>query len=461
MAKIIEIAYRPRKWAIKFLHDFFGRFIVLVLHRRAGKTTAVLNHIQRYAVDSALERERLEFLIKDKSVINELLRKRRLYAYIAPTYKQAKNIAWQILKDISKDIPGLLKNEAELYIQYPNGSRITLFGSENVDALRGIGLAGGASDEDSQQPSNLFSEVISKCLADFLGFWIFLGTPKGKNEFYRRYKNAQTTEGWQAVFRTIDDSLREEEDFTISVLRQSLEDDRKIVEQGLMTQEEFDQEWYCSFESAVKGAIFAKALALARKERRIGGVPHDASQKVFTVWDLGKGANMAVGFYQRSFNQVKKIDYWEGSGNEGLPTAIKVVLEKSYVYGGHFAPHDINAIDLSTGKTRIEAAKKLGIDFKVVPMMRVNERINAGQLMFSKLWIDENKCIRWLDAISQYQREWDEKLGKFKDEPLHNWASHGADEFTYAAIIENQMVGDDNNIGITWEMPPKSFDPYA
>jgi hypothetical protein len=248
---VITIPYEPRKWAEAF-HASVKRWIVLVLHRRAGKTTAVLNHLQRDCIR-----------IKESQ-----------FAYIAPTYKQARLIAWDIAKRICRDIPGVATNEQQLSITYPTGSKLLLLGSENVDSLRGLALWGGAQDEASQQPSNLFSEVISKCLADHLGYWIWLGTPKGKNEFHRVYQAARTDPDWTVLFRTIDDSLREETGPTIDNLRQALEDDRRLVASGMMTEDEFNQEWYCSFEAATKGAYYASQLAEARKGGRIKTVPY-------------------------------------------------------------------------------------------------------------------------------------------------------------------------------------------
>lgn len=239
----VVIPYKPRRWAER-LHNAVTRWIVLVLHRRAGKTTAVLHHLQRDCLRNG----------------------KAIYAYIAPTYRQAKRIAWAIAKEISQPIPGVSWNEQELTVFYPNGSRLLLLGSENVHSLRGLGLWGGCQDEASQHPSNLFSEVISKCLADHLGYWIWLGTPQGKNEFYRTYEAAKSNPEWTAIFRTIDNSLKDERGETIENLRRALEDDRRLVTQGLMTQEEFDQEWYCSFEAAIKGAYYAAQLSQARKD---------------------------------------------------------------------------------------------------------------------------------------------------------------------------------------------------
>ena len=419
--RLITIPYKPRKWA-KAFHGAVPRWIVLVLHRRAGKTTAILNHLQRDA------------LRVDGSA----------YAFIAPTYKQAKRIAWDILKDIARVVPGADANEAELIMRYPNGSKIFLAGSENVDSLRGISLWGGGQDESSQQPSNLFTEVISKALADHLGYWIWAGTPKGKNGFHRTYQIARgNPDQYTVVFKTIDATIAEEEGETVNNLRQALEDDRRLVSLGEMTQEEFDQEWYCSFEAAIKGAYYARQLAQARTDGRIKIVPYDPVLKVHTVWDLGVGKNLAIGFYQRTRNETRMIDYWQGTEKDGIPQAAKALKDKPYVYGKHFAPHDIRATEQGTGVTKLETAKKLDIIFEVVPSIGVDNGINAGRLFFARLWVDDKKCEYWVDAIAQYRQEWDEKRGMFIEKPYHDWTSHPADVHRYAAIVEEQMTNEE------------------
>ena len=416
----ITIPYKPRKWA-KAFHDTAKRWIVLVLHRRAGKTTAILNHLQRDALR-----------VKESQ-----------YAFIAPTYKQAKRIAWEMLKNVSRVVPGIVYNEVDLTVKYPNGSKIFLAGSENVDALRGIPLWGGGQDESSQQPSNLFTEVISKCLADHLGYWIWGGTPKGKNQFYRTYQTGlKNPDQYTVIYRTIDDTLRDEEGETIDNLRKALEDDRRLVEIGEMTQEEFDQEWYCSFEAAIKGAYYAKQIGQARTDGRIKAVPHDPALKVHTVWDLGVGSNLAIGFYQRVGSEMHMIDYWQGNEKDGIPQAAKVIQDRPYIYGKHFGPHDIRAVEQGTGVSKIETAKKLGIEFEVIPGIPVDDGINAGRLMFSRLWVDESKCAYWLDAVAQYHQEWDDSRGMFVERPYHDWTSHPADIHRYAAIVESQMTNE-------------------
>ena len=353
-------------------------------------------------------------------------------------------IAWDIAKKISRDIPRIQHIATAPYtILYPNGSKLFLLGSDNPDSLRGLALWGGGQDESSQQPSNLFTEVISKCLADHLGYWIWACTPKGKNNFYKTYQNAvKNPDTYTTIFRTIDDTLRDEQGEAIDNLRQALADDRRLVEIGEMTSEEFEQEWYCSFESAIKGAYYAKQLAQARKDGRIKSVPYDTAIPVHTVWDLGIGKNLAIGFYQKPGREVHLIDYWQGNEKEGIPEAIKALQFKPYVYGKHFAPHDIKATEQGTGKTKLETAKTLGIKFEVVQNIGLDNGINAGRLMFDRLWVDDEKCEYWLDAISQYHQEWDDTRGMFTEKPYHDWSSHCADVHRYASVAEDKMSND-------------------
>lgn len=432
---VIEIPYNPRRWA-EFLHETLKRWIVLVLHRRAGKTTAVLNHLQRDCIRTPESQ----------------------FAYIGPTYKQSKRVAWDIAKKISRDIPGVQYNESELTVRYPNGSKLILVGSDNPDSLRGMALWGVGFDEYSQQPSNIFSEIISKALADHLGYAIFFGTPKGKNEFHRIYQSAKANPDWAVVFRTIDDSLRDEEGETIQNLRQALEDDRKLVAQGLMTQEEFDQEWYCSFEAAIKGAYYASQIAEARSKSRIKQVPYDPILKVHIVLDLGVGQNLAAGFYQRVGAETHKIDYWEGSNKDGIPQALKAFQNKPYIYGKVFVPHDAEATEQGTGETRLATMKKLwpNVEFVVVPKLSVDDGIAKARLMWPHLWVDEQACQLWLDYIAQYRQEWDESKGMFREKPEHDFTSHAADEFRYAAVIEAQMTNDEPTTGYKQPEPEPS-----
>lgn len=417
---VIEIDYKPRMWA-EVLHETKKRYICLVLHRRAGKTTAILNHLQRDA----------------------LLTPGSQFAYIGPTYTQTKLVAWKIAKKMSETIQGVKYNATAPYtITYPNGSMLYLLGAENPDSLRGIALWGVAFDEYPQQPSNIFSEIISKALADHLGYAIFFGTPKGKNEFFKIYENAKDDPDWLCVFKTIEDSLRDEEGETIENLRQALEDDKKLIASGVMSEDEFKQEWYCSFESAVKGAYYGAQLEKMRDDGRVKLVPYDPAIPVHTVSDLGIGPKFVTGFYQKVGSELHKIDYWEGEEKDGIPQFVKMLQTKPYVYGKHFAPHDITATEIASGKTRIQTAQELGIHFDIVPDVGVDEGIDRGRIMMAHLWVDKENCVKWLDTIGSYQQAWDKRRGMFLPKAQHNFASHAGDEHRYAGLVEDEMTNE-------------------
>jgi len=454
----VEIPYRPRKWAEPF-HASFCRWAALVLHRRAGKTTAVLNHHQRAALDDDWEAARLRALEPKftEVEIQELLQHRQ-YGHILPLLGQAKSVAWEPLKRIAHVVPNHRPNESELSIKYPrrpyagrtqvgygpltpeaNMTTVRLFGADNPDAFRGLPFSGVSYDEYSQHPPNIHGEVVSKALADHLGYGIFAGTIKGKNQLYRTYEAARQDPAWFSLWQDVDRTLATEEGATITAIRRAMEDDLAQIAQGLMLQSEYDQEWFLSPSAAIKGAYYGKLLEEALKAKRVGVVPYDEAMPVYDVWDLGKGPKMSVGMYQRFGRVVHMIDYHQGSESDGLPQVIAALKAKPYIWGRHFAPHDVRATDLGTGKTRLETAAALGWRFDVVPSMSVDDGINAGRLLFPRLFIDEQKCQTFIDAIGQYRQEWDEKRGMFRDQPLHDWASHPADMFRYAAVVEDRM----------------------
>ncbi len=393
----IRIPYKPREWTHS-LHDTTKRWNVIVAHRRSGKTVASINHIQRDALSIPNSR----------------------FAYISPTYKQSKNVAWDILKHYASPIPEVKFNEAELRADYPNGSRITLFGADNPDSLRGLGLWGVVFDEYSQQPSNIFSEIIRPALADNSGYAIWIGTPKGKNDFYHLYKTAKKEENWLAIHLTVDDT---------NVLPPEELEDASTT----MSEDEFQQEFYCSFEAAIKGAYYLKELHIARHEERITSVPVDLNFPVHTWWDLGIGDSTAILFMQEIGKEWRMIDSYEASG-EGLSHYVNVLQEKGYNYGTHYAPHDITVRELGTGQSRLEVAKQLGINFQIAPKLSIEDGINAVRQRFNTLWIDEQKNPIFLHCISLYRKQWNDKRGEFENKPYHDFTSNFADALRYWAV---------------------------
>lgn len=191
----------------------------------------------------------------------------------------------------------------------------------------------------------------------------------------------------------------------------------------------------------VEGAYYSRELTQARKEGRICPVPYEKSIPVDTWWDLGVGDSTAIGFFQRVGREWRMIDYYEASG-EGFNYYKQILDSKGYTYRYHFAPHDIEVREMSSGRSRKEIARELGIDFRIVPKLTVDDGINSVRMRFNTLWIDQVKCEKFLDAITQYRKEWSDKMGEFKMHPLHDWTSHAADMLRYWAVTEDM---DDSN----------------
>ena len=342
------------------------------------------------------------------------------FAYLAPTYTQGKTIAWDYLKEFSQPVPGTKANESELRVDFPNGSRVRIFGCDRPDALRGIYLDGVVLDEYAQMPANLFGEVVRPSLSDRKGYAIWIGTPQGKNAFYDLYRQADGRSEWfTAMYKASDTGI--------------LDKDELKDAQSIMTSDEYEQEYECSWQASIKGAYYAKWMNEADKEGRITSVPYDPALAVHTAWDLGVGDATAIWFFQAYGRELRIIDYYEASG-EGLPYYAKILQERGYVYGDHFAPHDIAVRELGSGRSRKEIALNLGIRFQVVAKQSIDDGIEAVRSVLPRCYFDSEKARQGIDSLIHYHKEFDQKRGEFKNRPYHDWSSHASDAFRYLAV---------------------------
>jgi phage terminase large subunit len=388
------------------------RFGVLVCHRRFGKTVLGVNVNQQTATMCTQPRPRV--------------------AYIGPTYTQAKAIAWDYMQHYARPIPGVAMNQSELRVDYPNHGQARIYGADNPDSLRGIYLDRATLDEYGLHPAKTFSEVIGPTLVDRGGGALFLGTPNGKNQFYdiAEHAKAQEAKGNPDWF------FRE-----YKASQTGLLDPAYLASaQAVMTPDEYAQEFECSFEASVKGAIFARELEQVRSGGRLTTVPYDPALPVDTDWDLGVGDAMAIVFSQSTKGgEVRLIDAHSASG-EGFPYYAAMLSARGYVYGRHWAPHDIAVRELGTGKSRLETAASFGIKFQITPRItgaagvEVEEGISAARLLLARCWIDVVKCKGLIEALMHYRRDYNQKLNEFKATPVHDWASHYADAFRGLAV---------------------------
>lgn len=398
----IQIDYTPRPLQQE-LHQMLdaNRFNVLVCHRRFGKTVCAINHLLKRAIEEQKPNPRL--------------------AYVAPTYRQAKNVAWDYLKQFSERIPGTRYHETELRCDLPNGARISLLGAENPNSLRGIYLDFAVMDEVADMPANIFPEVIRPALSDRKGSAAFIGTPQGHNYFHDLWEAAATTKGWQRkIYKASETGI--------------VDDDELEAAKATMTEDQYNQEFECSWVANVPGSVYGKELQDADDAGRITSVPHIGDHRVDTYWDLGMHDYTAIWFVQNvGRGDIHVIDYYQNQG-EGLPHYARVMDEKNYLYGNHYGPHDLEVRELGTGKSRREAAHGLGINFRTVPRLPIEDGIHAARLLIPRVYFDRDNCREGLEALRHYHRAYNERTRQFRDKPVHDWSSHAADAFRTAAI---------------------------
>lgn len=194
-----------------------------------------------------------------------------------------------------------------------------------------------------------------------------------------------------------------------------------------------------AFFASVQGAYFKAEMTRAREQGRVGGmIPFDPSYRVDTSWDIGEDCT-AIIFTQTDGVRHRVIDYWEAEG-ESLQAGSTILdqrrIERGFIYDTHYGPHDLENKDWGdSSKSRVEQAKSLGIKFKVVP--RVSNKadsIEAARRILNMTWVDQEHCSRFVDVLDNYCKRWNNSLGQFMPDPLHNWASHGSDAWQQYAM---------------------------
>jgi hypothetical protein len=403
MAEVIEIAYRPRDQQLK-IHEAVDnhRFTVVVAHRRMGKTMCALNHAIKAAIECKKPNPR--------------------FAYIAPTYAQSKRVAWDYLLEFTRPL-GAVANISELRVDFW-GRRISLYGSDNADSLRGQYFDGVVLDEIGDQNPKIWNEVIRPALADRntdeAPTWcLFIGTPKGKNHFADFRDRAKTAEGWALLeFKASETGILSDKELWSS--RQEMGEDK------------YAQEFECSFNAAVEGSYYGQIVNDLEAKSRITTIDRDDLCRSFVAWDLGMGDSTCLFVAQLAGKEVRLIDCIENHG-VGLDWYVSWLRENKYEGFAQILPHDVEVRELGTGKSRKEVLNEAGLEITVAPRLSVADGIQAVRRLLPRCWFD-HKTKPGLDAIRNYRREYNEKQQVFYDKPLHDWSSHYSDAFRYLAI---------------------------
>lgn len=399
--------YKPRQQFLPF-HNRRQRWAVLCTHRRAGKTVALVNDLIVGALECQLHRPQL--------------------AYVGPTYRQAKRVAWPYLKEYAAPYLADKPSESELAVTLHGGRKIFCLGADNPDSLRGMYLDGGVGDEYALFKPSVYTTIIRPALSDRNGWWVFTSTPRGKNLFYDVVKEARNNPA-------------DYYELTLPASASGIIPARELEElRGQMDPEEFAQEYECSFDAALKGAIYASEVNDLFYDGRLRKNLYDPALPLHVAFDLG-------------FTDATVATYWQ----EGPDGSIRVVRVHATTGTDIFAhidelneleqtptvwlPHDARAKNLQTGRSMIEQFLKEGIRPRIVPNHKVRDRIQAVRRLFPVVYFDTDTCGDMLEALKGYRRQWNDKLLMYDDAPYHDWCSDYADSFGYMAMVCRKSSG--------------------
>ncbi len=388
----------------------------LVWHRRAGKDKFAVNFI------AAASQRRVG-----------------TYYHVLPTLVQGRRIIWDGMdregQRFLAHFPEMMishKNEAEMRLEFTNGSAYQVLGTDHPDALVGTNPVGVVFSEYALQNPRAW-DLARPILMENGGMAMFISTPRGKNHLHRLWQGAlKSPDVWYTSLRTVRDTWRDApgEDGQPIITQADIEAE---IASGL-DEELVPQEFFCSFEGSVAGAYYGKQLqALEAEGRFTPAATWIPELPVNTFWDIGVDDATSIWFEQDVGERFRFIEYFEASG-EGLPYYIRELKQRPYVYGRHYGPFDLEQRDFTTGLSRRDSAWKLGLFFNISPRILRAEGIDAARRLLPRCEFHPVKCERGYDGLQNYTKERDEKTGLWRSEPVHDWTSHPADAFRCFAV---------------------------
>lgn len=398
----VVIPYSPRAAFLPF-HERSQRWSVLVVHRRAGKTVAAINEL----IKGALRCPNLS----------------PRFAYVAPTYSQAKDVAWGYLKRFTEAIPGRVVAEAELHVTLPGDRRIRLYGADNYDRMRGVYFDGVVVDEPADMDPAAWYDVIRPALSDRQGWCSWIGTPKGRDAFFRLWKEATESPDYFTMRLPASQS---------HLLPQAELDSAK---QGMRAVEgAYEREYECSFETPIAGSIYGEAVNKIRAAGRILAFEWNHACPVYSSWDLGWNDSTSIWLWQVIGHDIHWI--WHIRRSQRSAADMAVELNGTGIpITGHFIPHDGAQHKPGDGRSYKELLEQAGLmNVTVVPQCReIWTGIDSLRGLILRSYFRLPFCEKGLEALEAYHSKDTTNGGTIAKEPVHDWSSHDADGARTAA----------------------------
>ncbi len=422
-----EVKLQPRKWQREFFKNC-KRFNVLMVHRRAGKTVAAV----MYLIMEALKNTKPN----------------PSYAYAAPEKDQGERIVWRYFKYYLEGLPGVKLKESAKEVHFShNNANISIVGLKNIEALRGRYFDGIIVDEYSDAPADGFGTIIYPALLDRKGWALITGTPKGMDHFYELFQKAaeEGQDDWYSCRYTVHDTgvFNEEE----------IDKMHKV-----MTNAQFAQEMLCDFYADFSNKYYLELIKRAEEQGRVGDFSYNIKYPVYTAWDLGTDCT-AIWFAQRIHSEFMLIDYWEKM-NSKLPEALQAVLNKGYVYAGHFLPHDSVHEHVESEASSFQQIKTiLGKSPTLLPRISRSEGIRLAQNSLIKCKFDRKTMDTGLASLKNYQAKIDKKKQINLEEHVHDRFSHGADAFRY--LIQGLGMKKNDTYDLRQPLIKADYDPLT
>lgn len=389
------------------------------------------------------------------------------YWHMLPEAAQARKAIWDAInphtgkRRIDEAFPKELRattKDQEMMIKFVNGSTWQVVGSDNFNSLVGSPPAGIVYSEWAL--ANPSARAYLRPIIKENGGWqIFITTPRGNNHAKRTYDAAKNEPGAFAQILTVNDTGAMTAEQMAAELKIYIDDFG--IDAGTA---KFEQEYMCSFDAALLGAYYGAEMRLLEARDGVRRVDHNPDYLVYTAWDLGYSDDTGIWWYQVIGGEVHILEYY-GTNGKGPQHYFEQIAgrkianddwfldgrtvvwgddieglehRRAYKYAMHSFPHDARAKTFaSMGRSVQEMAwKVLGNNsVRIVPGLSVQDGIQAVRSMLPRTYFDTVLCADGVDALKQYQREWDDDKKVFRETPRHDWTSHAADAMRMLSIV--------------------------